>query len=256
MKTTLLTLLCLTAATAAASEPPTTRCMQAHYQPDWGVVQVVSEDVGSSDLGTGIAVARLPENRMVFLTCNHCVEGQRVRVQARGVDSEATVLARDVNRDVAVIEAELPDGHPMTVVRLAQNQIAPREPLHWDGFSPAEQQYRRYDSPGETMTQAYIWSRGVLQDGMSGGPVLNDRSEVAGMIVAKGRHENWGLAASASELRTILATSLDSERLPYVARAQSLRSFPEGGPVNPIGPPKADEWAAVSYRVKANTLFK
>lgn len=151
-----------------------------------GVVQVRT----SSSLGTGFVWTR-EATRTVVVTAAHVVEGEpSVQLIAPdGTAYSARVLQRDSRRDVAVLEAPafpgvmalvrgqsrtLPLGSSLTAVGFSLGDALLGDPTVTRGILSAR---RTYDDV------EYLQTDTALNPGASGGPLLDERGTVVGMVI-------------------------------------------------------------------------
>lgn len=143
-------------------------------------------------LGTGVVI----DERGIILTSLHVIEdavGVTV-VFANGMESEATVLVRQPENDLAVLEAqEIPDDLlPATLassatLRVGDEVVAVGNPFGISNSLSAgvvSGLGRRYRSKtGETLANLIQFDAAV-NPGNSGGPLVNRNGEVVGIVTA------------------------------------------------------------------------
>ena len=172
-----------------------------------------------SGVGTGFLISRSG----LLLTNHHVVmdaEGDITVTVSRGSDQPikrvATVLASDALRDIALLQIN-PEGLGI-------------EPLHINGADEVKtgDTITAIGNPGmgsQVLTQTategivsnasrmlgtlrFIQVTAAVNPGNSGGPLLNPRGEVIGMVTLKAQLENVGFAVPSDELMDFLLESL------------------------------------------------
>ena len=172
-----------------------------------GIVRVVTRTgPASGQVGTGFWIA--PDRLM---TTAHGVSGaERIRVEHSFGRHDAEVVVCDPALDVAVIAVEDAGGLPL---RWAHGW--PRQAVAILGFPDAdfdivpgrirsEEQIAHADrSRGRRTTWAL---RAEVQPGNSGGPIVDERGDVLGMVILASRvHRDTAYALTRQELREVWA---------------------------------------------------
>jgi S1-C subfamily serine protease len=159
--------------------------------PHPAVVRVIapSRD-NTTSLGSGVLVA-VNERHGLVLTNWHVVEeaaGQITVVFPNGFRSGATLVKADRDWDLAALAIWRPN---VTPVALATQAPPAGAPLTIAGYGSGS--YRaatgrcvQYASPGRNLPYEMIELSTAARQGDSGGPILNDRGEVAGILSAAG----------------------------------------------------------------------
>ena len=181
----------LLAATAAAGRPAlvvgsSSTNAQPAGRPHPAVVRVIVPDGTGTSYGSGALVAAGAEHGLV-VTNWHVVrdaKGQIVVAFADGFRSGATVLATDRDWDLAALAIWRPNVDP---IPLATRPPQPGEPLSIAGYGKGS--YRaitgrctQYVSPGRNHPLEMVELSAAARDGDSGGPILNSRGELAGVL--------------------------------------------------------------------------
>lgn len=175
------------------------------------VVRIVQEeDTGKGapgknvrGVGTGVVIV----DKGVILTCLHVVEGEggeegksegpgKIKVQfANGLESEAVILQRQPEHDLAVIRAKnIPDDLMPATLRSTQG-LAVGEKVEAVGFpfniGPSASSgiisglNRNYHSPdGKEVLRNLIQFDAAANPGNSGGPLVTMDGEVVGIVTA------------------------------------------------------------------------
>jgi S1-C subfamily serine protease len=143
--------------------------------------------------GAGVVVV----DRGVILTSLHVVAGAgRIRVAfADGLESDARIVGRHPENDLAVLEAEtVPDDLAAAVMR-PRADLLPGDTVVAVGFpfgigpsvsagvvSGLKREYR--SQSGERLLSGLIQFDAAVNPGSSGGPLLNAAGEVVGIVTA------------------------------------------------------------------------
>jgi len=180
----------LLSASAAAGRPALFGGSSTNFQPAGrphpAVVRVIVPDGTGASYGSGALVAVNAEHGLV-VTNWHVVRdarGQIVVAFADGFRSGATVLATDRDWDLAALAIWRPNVDP---IPLAARPPVPGETLSIAGYGKGS--YRaaagrctQYVSPGRDFPPEMIELSAAARDGDSGGPILNSRGELAGVL--------------------------------------------------------------------------
>ena len=184
----ILGLLIATSSTEGA-EPTTPTGRQELVTPAFPVVQVLSKRAGYVEHSSGIPVGMLPSGDRLFLTAGHAV-GRFWPTEIKGVDFQvpARLLAHDTWFDTAVLAAKLPASSGMRTWTIA-GSFPEGTSCSWGGFKfRPKVQYQQLTAP------TYIWPEqryaevslkglGVVEPGMSGGPVYRNTGVLVGMVI-------------------------------------------------------------------------
>ena len=144
-------------------------------------------------VGSGVVIV----NRGTILTSLHVVAGAgRIRVVfADGLESDAKIVGRHPENDLAVLEAEtVPDDLAAAVMR-PRADLLPGDTVVAVGFpfgigpsvsagvvSGLKREYR--SQSGERLLSGLIQFDAAVNPGSSGGPLLNAAGEVVGIVTA------------------------------------------------------------------------
>lgn len=155
----------------------------------------------------------------LILTNKHVVQNG-VQVEAKTASGKVytgQVVAIDLRHDLALVQLATRDRFP-TVPLASSANLQPGEPVYAIG-SPAGRAGTFTNGHFQKVTEygSLQTSRGLLQPGNSGGPLLNHRGEMIG--INKGLLEdNSGLASSVTAAKALLdrhqAMSLPSHKQP------------------------------------------
>ena len=159
------------------------------------MVRIIVPERGGASLGSGTLVA-VNERHGLVITNWHVVRegnGQVTVVFPDGFHSGATVLKADRDWDLAALAIWRPHVGP---VRLADSVPKPGEPLTIAGygsgkFRMAAGRCTQYVSPGRSLPFEMLELSAQARQGDSGGPILNQRGELAGVLFGA----SWGRTA-------------------------------------------------------------
>ena len=249
------------AAVGAASADPFSAPAASFSRPHPAVVRVaVPERDGTASYGSGSLVA-VNESSGLVLTNWHVVRdvaGPIVVYFPDGFHSVAYLLRTDRDWDLAALAIRRPNVQP---IPLATEPPRPGDPLTIAGYGSGS--YRavtgectQYLSPGDNQPFEMIELSAPARNGDSGGPILNSRGELAGVLFgsAFGRTSGsycgrlrWFLALSDANFRRISAQALLAQQSrgqqPPPAAINSAGPLEEGSGVRVAG---SGQWPVVS----------
>jgi hypothetical protein len=176
--------------------------------PHPAVVRIVAAEKAGASLGSGVLVDANHEQGLV-LTNWHVVRDTRSAVLVQfpdGFQTAGTVVRSDETWDLAALVIWKP---PATPVPLAASPPAPGDLLTIAGYGrgPYRAQTGRcteYLSPGTGQPKEFVELAAGARQGDSGGPILNDRGELAGVLF--GQNSGHTIGSCSTRLRTFLAT--------------------------------------------------
>jgi hypothetical protein len=158
--------------------------------PHPAVVRVIAPERGGTSCGSGALVAA-NETYGLVVTNWHVVRDAKqtvVVVFPDGFRSGARVLATDRHWDLAALAIWRPNVQP---IALAERPPQPGEPLTIAGYGRGS--YRaamgrctQYVSPGHGLPFEMVELSTAARQGDSGGPILNQRGELAGVLFGAG----------------------------------------------------------------------
>lgn len=158
-----------------------------------------------------------------------------------GFRSPATIIKTDKDWDLAALSIRRPTN--ITPVPIATSTVQPGEPLAIAGYGPGD--YRmavgkmtQYLSPGERFPFEMIELDVEARHGDSGGPILNQRGEIAGVLFGAGRGFTSGTYSG--RVSGFLVGVLPEQTSPsnLGLQPQSLAAQPMGA-----NPPASNGWA-------------
>ncbi len=225
-----------------------------HYKPTNPILaalleratQTITEGFGH---GTGFLIAE----GGYLLTNHHVIEGPGKTLVQLSPDPKdrvpATVVAQDEEQDMALLKVELPLGHRLEPLVISSPAIRRGTRIATFGFGGAGElgtgmkfTQGSISSLPEKGTEGMILLDCRVNPGNSGGPLVDSRGNVIGMVTAKSlsnsEYESFGLALPADQLRTFL-----SDKLPRGVRLPPARASR-----------KALEWDQIDELVSGSVL--
>ena len=180
------------------------------------VVRVIAaERNGVRSYGSGVLVATSDEHGLVVTNWHVVFEatGPITVVFADGFRSGATVLRTDRDWDLAALAIWRPAVEPIPLAA-----VAPRrgEPLTIAGYG-SDGRYRavtgrctQYNPPNLRLPAELVELSATARQGDSGGPILNSRGELAGVLFGSGR--GYTMGSYCGRVREFLGTITDDFR--------------------------------------------
>ncbi|MDR7544300.1 MAG: trypsin-like peptidase domain-containing protein [Armatimonadota bacterium] len=173
----------------------------------------------TAGVGTGFAI----DARGVLITAAHVARGaDRITAEfGDGAPLEAELVGYDARRDVALLRVR--PLAPLTTLEVVDSAGVQRgDPVAVIGtprgrprvMTTGSVQATGVTLPGQ-LPGIFIQFDAPVQPGNSGGPLLNDRGQVIGVVVALRRQPDGaaGLATSSAALRSTLPAMADGARL-------------------------------------------
>lgn len=177
----------------AAAGEVTAATMQ---QPHPAVARIIVPEKDGTSYGSGTLVD-VTESQGLVITNNHVVENQAGPITVvfpDGFRSQATVLKRDATWDLAALSIWKPNVEPMPI---AAQRASPGETLAIAGYGSGD--YRmavgrctQYVAPGAKHPFEMVEVSAAARQGDSGGPILNQRGELAGVLFGEGDGKTAG----------------------------------------------------------------
>ena len=202
--------------------------------PHPAVVRIVAAEKSGASLGSGVLVDA-NRDQAIVLTNWHVVRDSRSAVLVQfpdGFQTAGTVVRWDEAWDLAALVIWKP---PATPVPLAATPPAPGDLLTIAGYGrgPYRAQTGRcteYLSPGTGYPKEFVELSAGARQGDSGGPIFNDRGELAGVLF--GQNSGRTIGSCSTRLRTFLASVGSSGFTPAAAAAyaaaRALDEMPAG----------------------------
>ena len=205
--------------------------------PHPAVVRVIVPEGRSMSLGSGTLVAVNGRHGLV-VTNWHVIRdaGDRIEVAfPDGFRSQATLLAADRDWDLAALAIWRPNVQP---IPLAGQAPCPGDPLTIAGYGSGR--YRtasgrcvQYVSPGANLPFEMVELAAKAREGDSGGPILNQRGELAGVLFGATSGRTAG--SHTVPVRRFLASVADKfDTLPEAPAM--LAQLPQSGDYRPGQP--------------------
>ncbi len=204
--------LCVTAAAAAGAEPQQQR-------PHPAVVRVIAPEPGGSSYGSGTLVAANGSYGLV-VTNWHVVrdaDGPITTVFPDGFRSAATVLTTDRDWDLAALAIWRPATRPVALATEApqRGDVLTIAGYGRGWYRAAAGRCVQYVSPGRNLPFEMVELGVGARDGDSGGPIFNDRGELAGVLFGAASGRTTG--SYCGRVKEFLASAADAmQRMPTV----------------------------------------
>ena len=207
--------------------------------PHPAVVRIVAAEKAGASLGSGVLVDANREQAIV-LTNWHVVRDSRSAVLVQfpdGFQTAGTVVRWDEAWDLAALVIWKP---PATPVPLAATPPAPGDLLTIAGYGrgPYRAQTGRcteYLSPGTGYPKEFVELAAGARQGDSGGPILNERGELAGVLF--GQNSGRTIGSCSTRLRTFLASigssGFTAAAAAAYADARAMDQMPPGADQTP-----------------------
>ena len=205
--------------------------------PHPAVVRIVAAERSGASLGSGVLVDANHAQGLV-LTNWHVVRDSRSAVLVQfpdGFQSAGTVIGWDEPWDLAAIAIWRPRAEP---VPLAARPPAPGDALSIAGYGrgPYRAETGRcteYLSPGTGYPRELVELMATARQGDSGGPILNNKGELAGVLF--GQNSGRTIGSCSTRLRIFLA-SVGSQGFTPTPGAESSESLAAERSASPADP--------------------
>ena len=177
-------------------------------KPHPAVVRIVAAEQGGASLGSGVLVD-VNRDQGLVLTNWHVVRDARSAVLVQfpdGFQTAGTVIRTDEAWDLAALVIWRP---PVAPIPLAKSPPVPGDLLTIAGYGrgPYRAQAGRcteYLSPATGYPKEFVELAASARQGDSGGPILNDRGELAGVLF--GQNSGRTIGSCSTRLRVFLGS--------------------------------------------------
>lgn len=219
----------LCAASAACAQG-----MPSGPAPHPAIVRIIAPERDGASYGSGTLVA-INDTYGLVITNWHVVRDAAAPIWVafpNGFYSAATVLKTDRDWDLAALAVWRPNVSPLLV---ATQPPRPGERLTIAGygsgwFRTVSGQCTQYVSPGGNHPFEMVELSAPARNGDSGGPILNDRGEIAGVLFGSAYGQSTG--SYCGRLRYFLSSVADDfQRLPVQSAAIAGR---QSAPLVPV----------------------
>lgn len=210
------------------------------HPPHPAVVRIIAPENGGTSMGSGVLVDINPTQGLV-LTNWHVIRGASSAVLVQfpdGFQTAGTVIRHDEPWDLAAVAIWRPRVLPIPI---APTPPAIGDPLTIAGYGKGPFRSEagpctQYLAPGSGYPLEFVELRATARRGDSGGPILNARGELAGILF--GQAQGHTIGACSTRVRTFLAGVGSKGLTPEMAAAlgassadrRDLRGAGEGPP--------------------------
>ena len=215
--------------------------------PHPAVARIVAPERSGTSMGTGVLVD-VNRTQGLVLTNWHVIRSTRSAVLVQfpdGFQSAGTVVRFDEPWDLAAIAIWKPNALPIS---LAPQPPQVGEPLTIAGYGRGSFRAQtgpctQYLAPGTGYPLEFVELQATARQGDSGGPILNARGELSGVLF--GQTEGRTVGSCSTRLRAFLA-GVGSQGFSAAPLALASRQQPvAGGPVSPPRPESTQLTAAI-----------
>jgi len=173
----------------------------------------LTEGGSVSSYGTGTLVAK-DERFGYVLTCAHVVderEGKQLAVEFQGeARANATVLEQQAEADLAILRIDRPAKSCRSI---CWQKLELRQPVWQSGYGHKGKPPRQiWGQVTHLERGAYFCATPIARLGDSGGPVLNEKGEVVGVISATWMPDLPRATSFSKSMRAMYATPLSSNQ--------------------------------------------
>jgi hypothetical protein len=176
--------------------------------PHPAVVRIVAPERAGTSLGSGVLVD-VNRSQGLVLTNWHVVRDSRSAVLVQfpgGFQTAGTVIRWDEAWDLAAIVIWKPPATPIPIAT-ASPEIGDTLTIAGYGRGPYRAETgpcTEYLSPGTGYAREFVELAATARQGDSGGPILNDKGELAGVLF--GQNGGRTIGSCSTRLRTFLAS--------------------------------------------------
>ena len=232
-------LLALSHARKALGQSPPNATNAPTGQPHPAVARIRSLESNATSFGSGTLIYRQGKQG-ILITNYHVVKDAQDDILVTfpsGFRSSAKVVATDPRWDLAALLIWAPEIQPVVIT---DNPAKPGDTLTIAGYGSGRYQASsgicsQYVSPGMNQPREMVELRTVARQGDSGGPILNQNGELAGVLFGAG----WRTTAGSYSGR------VKKFLLPVVARMQQVAA-PLANAVPTVFPPNQNSITPVS----------
>ena len=221
--------------------------------PHPAVVRIIAPENGGTSMGSGVLVDINPSQGLV-LTNWHVIRGASSAVLVQfpdGFQTAGTVIRHDEPWDLAAVAIWRPRTVPIPI---APAPPAIGEPLSIAGYGKGPFRSEvgpctQYLAPGSGYPLEFVELQATARRGDSGGPILNARGELAGILF--GQAQGHTIGACSTRVQTFLA-SVGSKGLTPEMAASLRASLPADS--GTVGAGGAAVLAAAPSRMPATAI--
>jgi len=200
-------------------------------QPHPAVARIIVPQRGAVSFGSGTLVGARQEQGLV-VTNWHVVRGAAGPIQVvfpGGFRSTAKVLSVDQRWDLAALLIRRPPVSPIPIARAAPRRGEPITIAGYGGgdYRAATGRVTQYVAPGLRLPYEMVEVSVQARQGDSGGPMLNGRGELAGVLFGAARGTTSGsYAGRVRKFLTPLWSDLDQTPAEMIAGREPPRRLP------------------------------
>ena len=182
--------------------------MYTGHTPHPAVARIVAPESGGASLGSGVLVD-MNQSQGLVLTNWHVVRDSRSAVLVQfpdGFQSAGTVVRWDEAWDLAAIVIWKPAATPIPIAE-APPQIGERLTIAGFGrgvYREETGECTEYLSPGTGYAKEFVELKATARQGDSGGPILNEQREIAGVLF--GQNDGRTIGSCSKRVREFLAS--------------------------------------------------
>lgn len=181
--------------------------MYTGHTPHPAVARIVALESSGASLGSGVLVD-LNGSQGLVLTNWHVIRDSRSAVLVQfpdGFQSAGTVVRWDEAWDLAAVVIWKPSATPIPIAEMPP-QIGERLTIAGFGrgvYREESGECTEYLSPGTGYAKEFVELKATARQGDSGGPILNERRELAGVLF--GQNDGRTIGSCSKRVREFLA---------------------------------------------------
>jgi hypothetical protein len=182
--------------------------MYTGHTPHPAVARIVAPESSGASLGSGVLVD-VNQTQGLVLTNWHVIRDSRSAVLVQfpdGFQSAGTVVRWDEAWDLAAIVVWKPTATPIPIAA-APPQIGERLTIAGFGrgvYREESGECTEYLSPGTGYAKEFVELKATARQGDSGGPIFNERREIAGVLF--GQNDGRTIGSCSKRVREFLAS--------------------------------------------------